>query len=235
VCKPINLGASTDPYQPIERRLGVTRSILEVLREFRHPLTIVTKAGLVERDLDLLVDLARDRLVAVYVSITTLDPDLKRSLEPRAPAPAVRLRAVRTLRQAGVPVGVLVAPVIPAVTDAELERILEACAEAGAQSVGYVMLRLPWEVKDLFKQWLQAHMPMRAQHVMSLIHSMRNGRDNDPRYGSRMRGEGPIAELIERRFAAACRRLGLARSREGRLATDRFQVPEPKTGQLSLL
>lgn len=235
LCTPINVGASTDPYQPIERRLKVTRSILEVLQRFRHPLTIVTKSQLVERDLDILTDLARDDLVAVYVSVTTLDARLKRTLEPRAPSPAARLQAVRRLRQAGVPVGVLVAPLIPAVTDAELERILEACAEAGAQSVGYVLLRLPWEVKDLFKEWLDAHMPLRARHVMSLIHAMRNGKDNDPRYGTRMRGEGPYAELIERRFDTACRRFGLSRKREIRLSTDHFRVPPPSTGQLSLL
>lgn len=235
VCQPINLGASTDPYQPIERRLKVTRSVLEVLQRFRHPVTIVTKAALVERDLDILTDLARDQLVCVFVSITTLDAALKRSLEPRAPSPQARLRAVRSLRDAGVPVGVLVAPIIPAVTDAELERILEAAAAAGAHTVGYVLLRLPFEVKDLFREWLAAHLPLRADHVMSLVQSMRNGRDNDPRFGSRMRGEGPFADLIRRRFETAARRLGLARTREVSLSTAHFRKPEPESGQLQLL
>jgi DNA repair photolyase len=235
VCRTINLGASTDPYQPIERRLRVTRSVLEVLQRFRHPVTIVTKSGLVTRDLDILGDLARDDLVRVFVSITTLDSELKRTLEPRAPSPAVRLEAVKTLRNAGIPVGVLVAPIIPAVNDAELERIVEACAAAGAQTVGYVLLRLPWEVKDLFREWLEAHLPLRAQHVMSLINAMRGGRDNDPRYGTRMRGEGVFADMIERRFAAARRRAGLASGLETRLATAHFRVPAQDSGQLTLL
>jgi len=235
VCKPINLGASTDPYQPIEKKLKVTRSILEVLQRFRHPLTIVTKSGLVERDIDILGEMARDDLITVYVSITTLDAALKRTLEPRAPSPAARLQAVRRLRDAGVPVGVLVAPVIPAVNDAELEHIVAACAQAGAKTVGYVLLRLPYEVKDLFREWLETHMPLRAAHVMSLINSMRGGRDNDPRFGTRMKGEGPFADLIRTRFAAACRRHGLARTREVSLSTAHFRVPAPSHGQLSLL
>lgn len=235
VCQPINLGASTDPYQPIERRLKITRSILEVLQRFRHPVTIVTKSALVERDIDILTDLARDRLVQVFVSITTLDAALKRTLEPRAPAPLARLRAVRSLREAGVPVGVLAAPIIPAVNDAELERIIEAAAEAGAHTVGYVLLRLPFEVKDLFREWLQTHLPLRAEHVMSLVQAMRNGRDNDPRFGTRMRGEGPFADLIRRRFETAARRYGLARTREVSLSTGHFRVPEPESGQLKLL
>lgn len=235
VCQPINLGASTDPYQPIERRLKITRSILEVLRRFRHPVTLVTKSALVERDIDILTDLARDQLVQVFVSITTLDAALKRTLEPRAPAPLARLRAVRTLRGAGIPVGVLVAPIIPAVNDAELERIVEAAAEAGAQTVGYVLLRLPFEVKDLFREWLRTHLPLRAEHVMSLVQAMRNGRDNDPRFGTRMRGEGPFADLIRRRFETAARRCGLAHAREVSLSTGHFRVAEPESGQLNLL
>jgi DNA repair photolyase len=171
----------------------------------------------------------------VFVSVTTLDPELKRILEPRAPAPAARLRAVRSLRQAGVPAGVLVAPVIPAVTDTEIEAIVDAVVEAGAQSVGYVLLRLPYEVKDLFREWLNTHMPLRAKHVMSIIQSLRGGRDYDSRWGVRQRGEGPFASLIEQRFAAACRRAGLERHRDPRLATRHFRVPPPASGQLNLL
>jgi DNA repair photolyase len=235
VCRPINLGASTDPYQPIERRLKVTRSVLEVLQRFRHPVTIVTKSALVERDIDILTDMARDQLVHVFVSITTLDAALKRTLEPRAPAPLARLHAVRALRDAAVPVGVLAAPIIPAVNDAELERIIDAAAQAGANTVGYVLLRLPFEVKDLFREWLQTHLPLRAEHVMSLVQSMRGGRDNDPRFGTRMRGEGPFADLIRRRFETATRRCGLSRTREVSLSTAHFRMPEPENGQLNLL
>jgi DNA repair photolyase len=234
VCKPINIGASTDPYQPIERRLRVTRSLLEVLVRFRHPVTVVTKSNLIERDLDLLTDLAHDDLVNVFVSITTLDAALKRSLEPRAPSPSARLRTVHALSEAGVPVGVLVAPIIPAVNDAEIEQIVEASANAGARTCGYVVLRLPHEIKDLFREWLDAHMPLRAGHVMSLIHDMRGGKDNDPRFGTRMKGEGPIAELIRARFHAACRRHGLSRTRDLRLSIAHFRVPAPDTPQLPL-
>jgi DNA repair photolyase len=235
VCKPINLGANTDPYQPIERKLKVTRSLLEVLRRFRHPLTIVTKSALVERDIDILADMARDALVSVFVSITTLDASLKRTLEPRAPAPAARLGAVRKLNGAGISVGVLVAPVIPAINDHEIEAILEACAEAGAGSAGFVMLRLPYEVKALFREWLTNHVPERADHVMSLIHAMRDGKDNDPRFGSRMRGEGAYAELIARRFEVASRRLGLHRGRALQLSTRHFRPPGAGGGQLDLI
>ncbi len=234
VCKPINLGASTDPYQPIERKLKVTRSILEVLQRHHHPVTIVTKSALIVRDLDILTDMARRELVAAFVSVTTLDPALKRGLEPRAPAPAARLHAVQALRKAGVPIGIFVAPVIPAVNDHEIERILEAAAQAGAQTAGYALVRLPYEVKTLFREWLDAHMPDRAEHVMSLIRAMRNGRDNDPRFGSRMRGEGPYAELIGRRFETACRRFGLARQ-GSRLSTQHFRQFPSASEQLTLL
>jgi DNA repair photolyase len=234
-CKPINLGANTDPYQPIERKLRVTRSLLEVLRRFRHPLTIVTKSALVERDIDILADMARDGLVSVHVSITTLDSNLKRTLEPRAPAPVARLGVVRKLNGAGIPVGVLVAPVIPAVNDHEIEAILEASAQAGAGSAGFVMLRLPYEVKVLFREWLTNHLPERAEHVMSLIRAMREGKDNDARFGSRMRGEGSYAELIARRFEVASRRLGLHRGRALQLSTQHFRPPGTGGGQLDLI
>jgi DNA repair photolyase len=235
VCKPINLGANTDPYQPVERRLRVTRSILEVLQRHRHPVTIVTKSALIERDLDILSNMAREQLVAAFVSITTLDAELKRKLEPRAPSPAARLHAVRALNSAGVPVGVFVAPVIPAVTDHEIERILEAAAQAGAQSAGYVLIRLPYEVKTLFREWLDAHLPERAEHVMSLIRATRNGRENDARFGSRMRGEGAYADLIGRRFETACRRLELTRHRGDRLSTQHFRPYLSAGDQLTLL
>ncbi len=236
VCKPIMLGANTDPYQPVEREQRVTREILEVLVECRHPVAIITKGALLERDLDLLADLARDRLVCVTLSLPTLDVDLKRILEPRAASVAARLRLMRQLSAAGVPVGVLLAPIVPAITDHEIERVLEACAAAGAVRANYVMLRLPHEVKDLFREWLAAHFPQRAAHVMSLVQDLRAGRDNDPCFGQRMSGRGALAALTRRRFDVACRRLGLAQDRS--LGLDRLQFRAPPvpsgTPQLSL-
>jgi DNA repair photolyase len=226
VCKPITIGANTDPYQPIERRLGVTRSILEVLARTRHPISIITKSALVLRDLDLLTDLARDGLVTVAISITTLSADTKRALEPRTASPQARLRVLRELNAAGVPAGVMVAPVIPVITDHEMEAILAGAAEAGARWAGYVLVRLPYEVKDLFREWLAEHFPDRAAHVMALIRDMRGGQDNDPRFGSRMRGKGPLAELLRSRFKLACGRLGLnAGSREQPERTHLFRPP----------
>jgi DNA repair photolyase len=233
VCSAIALGANTDPYQPVEQRLRVTRSILEVLLEHRHPCTIVTKSVLVLRDLDLLTALAAHRLTRVTLSITTLDDVLKRTLEPRAAAPQARLRAARELHAAGVPVGVLVAPVIPAVNDAEIERIVELAAAAGAASAAYIPLRLPYEVAGLFREWLEAHFPERAAHVMALVRSMRGGRDNDPRFGARMRGTGEYAGLLAQRFALACRRHGLAERSGADLDTTQFRAPHP-AGQLEL-
>jgi DNA repair photolyase len=234
VCKPIMLGANTDPYQPDERHMLVTRSVLEVLTRCRHPVSIVTKAALVVRDLDLLADLARENLVTVTVSITSLDAETKRTLEPRAASPAARLRAVNQLSKAGVPVGILVAPVIPALTDHEMERILEAAVEMGAKWAGYVMLRLPYEVKDLFREWLAEHHPQRAAHVMSLIQDLRGGRDNDPNFGSRMRGTGPVAQLIRNRFQIARRRLGLDGLGDRQLDTTLFRAPGLAGAQLNL-
>ena len=233
-CSPINLGSNTDPYQPIERRMRVTRDILEVLARCRHPLTIITKGTLVLRDLDLLGQLARDNLVSVGISITTLDPELKRRMEPQAASPRARLEAVRALNEAGVPSGVLVAPVIPALTDQEMESILAAAADAGAGWATYIVLRLPYEVKALFKEWLAAHYPERAEHVMSLVRQMRAGKENDPRFGSRMRGSGPFAELLRNRFHIACRRLGLETGRSGGLEVGLFRPPRAETPQLSL-
>jgi DNA repair photolyase len=234
VCKSITLGANTDPYQPIERDLKVTRSILEVLQEFRHPVSIVTKGHLIERDIDILAPMAHDNLASVLISVTTLDPDLKRILEPRAPAAAARLRAIRSLHAADVPVGTLIAPVIPAINDHEIEHILAAVVQAGARTAGYVMLRLPYEVKDLFREWLAEHHPLRAAHVMSLVNDLRGGRDNDPNFGSRMRGTGPFAELVRRRFEVACRRLNLNTTRRVPLDTRLFRAPPPAVAQLDL-
>jgi DNA repair photolyase len=225
VCKPITLGANTDPYQPIERRMRVTRDILQVLARCRHPVTIITKSALVLRDLDLLADLAKDGLAGVGVSITTLDVELKRVMEPQAASAHARLEAVKRLSEAGVPTGVMVAPVIPALTDHEMEAILEAAANAGARWAGYVLLRLPYEVKDLFREWLAVHYPDRAGHVMSLVRQMRGGRDYDSGFGTRMRGTGPLAELLRTRFQAACRRLGLRTGRHQPPDTALFRPP----------
>jgi len=228
----IAMGTNTDPYQPIEDTHRVTRGLLEVLLEFGHPVSIVTKSDRVTRDIDLLGELAARGLVSVGVSVTTLDPVLARKLEPRAPAPKRRLAAVTRLLDAGVPVAVLIAPVIPAITDHEIETLVEAAAQAGALAAYCIPVRLPNEVAPLFRDWLATHFPKRAAHVMSLIRGMRGGRDNDSDFGSRMRGEGPFAELIRTRFNAARRRFGL----EGRLPdlrTDLFRRPGPE--QLAFL
>jgi DNA repair photolyase len=234
VCKPINLGANTDPYQPIERRYRITRSILEVLAEHRHPCTIITKNALIERDLDVLVPMARENLVHAFVSVTSLDNRLASTLEPRASAPHRRLEAVANLNAAGVPCGVMVAPIIPMVTDRYLEHIVERAAAAGARCAGYTVLRLPYELKELFRQWLDLHVPERAEHVMSLIRQMRGGRDNDPRFGSRMRGEGEFADLLRQRFALACRRADMTRGRDLTLDTSRFAAPRASSPQAEL-
>lgn len=234
VCKPITIGANTDPYQPVERQMQVTREILEVLTRARHPISIISKSALVLRDLDLLTDLARDDLVSVAISVTTLSTQTKRSLEPRTASPQARLRAVRELNAAGVPTGVMVAPVIPAITDHEMEAILEAAAAAGARWAGYILVRLPHEIKDLFRDWLAEHFPERASHVMALIRDMRGGRDNDPRFGSRMRGTGPLAELLRARFKIASRRLGLESSRNFASNTTLFRPPRAAGAQMDL-
>jgi DNA repair photolyase len=235
VCKPITVGANTDPYQPVERKMLVTRSVLEVLARTRHPVSIISKSAMVLRDLDILTDMARDGLVSVAISITTLNAETKRSLEPRTASPLARLRAVRELNAAGVPTGVMVAPIIPAITDHEMEAILEAAAEAGAHWAAYVLLRLPYEIKDLFRDWLTEHFPDRATHVMSLIQDMRGGRDNDPRFGTRMRGTGPVAELLRSRFKLACKRLDLnSGSREMARNTHLFRPPVVEGSQFQL-
>ena len=234
VCKPITVGANTDPYQPVERQMKVTRSILEVLARARHPVTVITKSAMVLRDLDLLAEMARQGLASVGISVTSLDNELKRTLEPRAASPQARLRALAALSAAEVPTGVLVAPVIPALNDHEMEAILEAAAHAGVRWAGYVLLRLPYEIKDLFTEWLAEHYPERAAHVMSLICAMRGGREYDPRFGHRMRGNGPYALLLGNRFRIACRRLNLNTAARDPLNTALFRPPAPPGSQLRL-
>jgi DNA repair photolyase len=235
VCKPIALGINTDGYQPLEKRLEVTRGILGVLAACRHPVNIVTKSALIIRDMDLLTSLAKDGLVSVMLSITSLSNDIKRTMEPRTASPQARLRVIQQLSEAGIPVGVLVAPVIPALTDHELEDILAAAKSAGATRAGYVLLRLPHELKILFREWLAEHYPDRAKHVMSLINQARGGKDYDSQFGTRMRGTGPYAELLRTRFELAKRKLGFAPASERyELNTRLFRPPRPATPQLRL-
>ena len=235
-CDPIALGTNTDPYQPIEREWKITRQIIEVLAECEHPLTITTKGVLILRDLDLLASMAAKNLARVYVSIAMLDRELARKLDPRAPTPQRRLEMIKALADAGVPVGVLVAPVIPQLTDKDLEAILEAAAAHGARAAGWVMLRLPHEVKELFRDWLAQHYPLRAAHVMSLVQQVRGGRDYDSTFGVRQRGEGLFADLIAKRFELACKRLKLNEDRTLHLDTTRFRQPGARaaSGQLDL-
>jgi DNA repair photolyase len=227
VPEPIALGVNTDAYQPCERELRLTRRVLEVLHECEHPVGLITKSSLIERDIDLLAAMATKRQAAAAVTITTLDPAIARTLEPRAAAPTRRLRTIRTLTEAGIPVSVSIAPVIPFITEPELERILAAVADAGAISASYIVLRLPWEVNPLFQEWLQAHFPDRAQRVMNRIRDMRGGRDYDSEFGTRMQGEGVWADLIRQRFEKAAERLGIGK-RMGRfsgLDSSRFRRP----------
>ena len=209
----LNIGSATDAYQPIERKLGITRSVLEVMNECGHPFSLVTKSSGIERDLDLIAPMAQRGLAAVYVSVTSLDAGLSRILEPRAASPGRRLRTIEALAKAGVPVGVSVSPVIPFINEPELERVLEAAANAGATSAFSVVLRLPWEVNPLFQQWLDQHFPERAARVMARVREMRGGRDYDAHFGTRMRGEGVWAQLLQQRFQKAAARLGLTRKR----------------------
>ena len=236
--KPLAFGTNTDCYQPIERRYKLMRGVLEVLAKCEHPLTIVTKSALIERDLDLLAPMARKNLVKAFVSITTLDRRLARNLEPRAASPQRRLDAIHAIAAAGVPCGVLVAPVIPALTDQSMEAILGEAAAAGATMAGWILLRLPNEVRPLFKEWLATHYPQRADHVISIVRQSRGGRENDPNFGSRMTGSGNFVELIGKRFELACRRLGLNRednhmAARGGLDCTRFRPPSP-SGQMAL-
>ncbi|MCG8548402.1 MAG: PA0069 family radical SAM protein [Alphaproteobacteria bacterium] len=230
----IAMGTNTDPYQPIEKEKKITRKILQVLSAHDHPVSIVTKSALVVRDLDILAPMAERDLAAVAVSVTTLDRRLARVMEPRAPTPAKRLATIRALASAGVPTGVLAAPMIPAINDMELERILEAAAEAGATRGGYVLLRLPLEIKDLFEEWLEAHFPDRAKHVMTLIRETRGGAAYRSGWGTRMTGTGAYADLLRQRLAIAKKRLGWRKS-SVRLDPTRFQPPARRGDQLSLL
>ncbi|WP_413988967.1 PA0069 family radical SAM protein [Labrys okinawensis] len=230
----VQLGANTDPYQPIERRLGITRAVIEVLQRFNHPLAITTKSVLVTRDIDILAPMAERGLAMVAVSITTLDRRLARSMEPRASTPERRLDAIRQLSAAGIPVVVGVSPMIPGLSDHEMETIMERAAGAGATGAYYSTLRLSHELKDLFREWLAAEQPGRATHVMSLVRQLRGGRDNDPRFGKRMTGEGPLADLLARRFDLVRQRLGLS-DRFPALDTGLFRIPARSGDQLSLL
>jgi DNA repair photolyase len=233
VPKIIAIGTNTDPYQPIERHHQIMRRILEVLDRAGHPVGIVTKSALVLRDLDILTRMAKRNLVKVALSVTTLDPQLARTMEPRASTPPRRLEALKQLVKAGVPASTLVAPVIPALNDAEIERILDAVAETGVRHAGYVLLRLPLEVRDLFREWLIANFPDRYRHVFKLIRDMRGGKDYDASFGKRMTGSGPIAWMIGRRFEIACERLGFNLT-SVKTTTEHFRHPRPATAQLDL-
>ena len=226
----IALGTNTDPYQPIERQYRITRSLLETLRRARHPMSIVTKSNLVLRDLDILSDMARDGLVKVFVSVTTLDRALARKMEPRAPTPQKRLEAIEALNKAGVPAGVMVAPIIPAINDAEIETILTRAHAAGAREGGYVVLRLPRELRDMFREWLQVHYPDKLARAVSLMQSMHDGKDYESQWGRRMAGSGPYAWMIARRFEMAARRLGYSETKRA-LRTDLFRKPAPRAGE----
>jgi DNA repair photolyase len=234
VCRPIALGSNTDPYQPAERRLGITRAILEVLRDFRHPVTIVTKSALIRRDLDIIGAMAEDGLVRVMISLTTLDRDLARRMEPRAATPERRLETIAALAAAGVPAGVLAAPMIPALNDHEMEAILERARAAGAVSAAYTLLRLPYELKELFREWLVTHAPARAERVLLLVAAAHGGKLYDGQWSVRRVGNGPYAEMLQQRFARACRRLGFAPRAAAPLDTTRFRPPPQQGDQLEL-
>jgi DNA repair photolyase len=229
VPEPIALGVNTDAYQPCERTLRLTRRVLEVLHECEHPVALITKSSLIERDIDLLADMASRGLAMAALTITTLDPAIARTLEPRAAAPARRLRTIRALSEAGIPVGVSIAPVIPFITEPDLERVVAAVAEAGAVSASHIVLRLPWEVNPLFQQWLQAHFPERAQRVMNRLREMRGGKDYDASFGKRMQGEGVWADLIRQRFEKAAERVGIGARDRGLKALDASRFRRPLT------
>jgi DNA repair photolyase len=231
--KVIAIGTNTDPYQPIERRYQIMRRILEVLERAGHPVGIVTKSALVLRDLDILTRMAKRNLVKVALSVTTLDPKLARIMEPRAATPPKRLETLRQLVAAGVPASAMVAPVIPAINDAEMERILDAVAATGVRHAGYVLIRLPLEIRDLFLEWLKEHFPDRAAHVFKLIRDTRGGKDYDSAWGQRQTGTGPIAWMIGRRFEVACEKLGFNQTKRT-TTTEHFRPPRPASEQLAL-
>lgn len=231
--RTIAIGTNTDPYQPIEKKLRIMRQVLEVLAKFNHPVGIVTKSALVQRDVDILAPMAEKGLVKVALSVTTLDPKVARGMEPRAASPSKRLETIRKLSETGIPVSVLVAPIIPAINEHEIERILDAAKAAGAQEAGYVLLRLPLEVRDIVQEWLLTHHPDKLRHVMSLIRSTRGGKDYDSQWGQRMVGSGPYAWMVGRRFEMAAERIGFNTTKR-RLRTDLFVKPEKEKAQLSL-
>ena len=233
VPKVIAIGTNTDPYQPIERQYKIMRGILEVLDRAGHPVGIVTKSALVLRDLDILARMARRDLAKVAISVTTLDPKLARVMEPRAATPTRRLDALRQLVKAGIPTSVMVAPVIPAINDAEIERILDATAAIGVRNAGYVLLRLPLEIRDLFSEWLKENFPDRHDHVFKLVRDTRGGKDYDSTWGKRMTGSGPVAWMIGRRFEVACERLGFNTTKR-KVTTEHFRPPRPAAEQLAL-
>ena len=233
-CQPIAIGTNTDPYQPVERKLKIMRGILEVLRDFEHPVGIVTKSALIQRDIDILAPMAEKRLAKVAVSLTTLDRKLARIMEPRAASPERRLDTIGALSAAGIPTAVMTAPMIPALNDAELEQLLEAAVARGASSAGYVLVRLPHEVKTLFREWLDTHWPDKADHVMSLLRQAHGGKAYEAEWGKRMSGSGPYAEMLRLRFQKACERLGISRQNVWKLDTTRFRPPPQPGDQLKL-
>ncbi|PAV25732.1 radical SAM protein [Tamilnaduibacter salinus] len=230
---PIALGVNTDAYQPLEKQRGITREVLEVLRDYHHPVSIITKGQLILRDRDILADMAAEGLCSVRVSLTTMDSDLKRRLEPRTAGPKARLKILRSLSEAGVPTGIILGPVIPFINDHEIERLLEAAAEAGATRASWIMLRLPLELTDLFTDWLERHFPDRKDHVLNRIRDLRSGKTNDARFGTRMTGQGLYADLIRQRFNKKARDLGFGLHEAEPLRTDRFRRPGGE--QLGLL
>ncbi len=235
LCKEIVLGANTDPYQPIERELKISRKMLEVMLEFKHPVSVITKSHLILQDLDLLVELAKESLISVNVSVTTLDYELARRMEPRATQPKKRLEVIQRLSYEGIPVCVLASPMIPGLNDMELEKILEACSKAGAKWAGYILVRLPYEIKDLFSEWLDTHYPLKKQKILHLIREVRGGRLYDNRWGKRMKGEGMYAKLLQKRFEVATRKFKL---NQNRLCLDTTKFVKPLKGvsqQLPLL
>jgi DNA repair photolyase len=234
-CQPITIGANTDPYQPAEKSTRVTRSLLEVFKQHEHPVNLITKGTLITRDIDLLSWLAERELCSVAISVPTLDASLKRIMEPRVPSAEARLKVINVLSSNGIPTNVLVAPIIPAINDSEIERILETVAAAGATNASYIFLRLPYEVKDLFVEWLKTHFPDRAEHVMSLVRQASGGKDYDNRFGVRQRGRGPYADMLGSRFQTACRRFGLGGDRyQKTLNCQRFIRPGPQQLGLNL-
>lgn len=232
-CAPIAMGTNTDPYQPLERKYKITRSILEVLAEYKHPVTIVTKNALVERDIDILAPMAAEGLARVFVSVTTLNKDICRTLEPRAAAPHRRIEAIKALSDAGIPTGVMTAPIIPVLTDTEMESILEAAANAGAKNAGYVLLRLPLEVAPLFEEWLKQYFPLKAEHVMSIVKQSRGGKAYNSAFFERQRGVGLFADMIGQRFKLATKKLGMNIERPP-MNTKLFSPPQPSQPQMSL-